>query len=75
MELSQIKRDHYYSNAQYGNNWSVRQIIEDSHEDKMTYKIVAGKGRRKMGTCTQAEFADWAVHEVYRNENSWQKVV
>ncbi len=78
MKLSEIKPNHYYSNAQYGNHWSVRQIIEESGENSplntVTYKIVAGKGRRNTGTCTRAEFADWAVYEVFRNENSWQKI-
>ncbi|HDN26142.1 MAG TPA: hypothetical protein ENG03_03420 [Thioploca sp.] len=74
MKLSEIKPNHYYSNAQYGNHWSVRQIIEELDDNTITYKIVAGKGRRKTGTCTRAEFADWAVYEVFRNENSWQKI-
>jgi CBS domain-containing membrane protein len=79
VKLSQIKRDHYYSNGQYGKHWSVRQIIDESaeenlDEDRVVYKVLAGAGRRNTVTCTRVEFADWAVYEVFRNENSWQKI-
>ncbi len=76
MEASQIKCHHHYSNGQYGKHWAVRQIIEESDEndpetEKIVYKIIVGKGRRKTASCTRAEFAQWAVYEVVRNENSW----
>jgi len=80
MQLTQIKPYHYYSNGQYGNRWSVRQILGESEETeskekKITYQIVAGPNRRKRDICTRTEFANWAVYEVFRNENSWQKIL
>lgn len=79
MKSSQIKCHSYYSNGQYGKNWSVRQIIDESapaddDEVRVTYEVVAGINRKSTETCTRAEFADWAVYEVFRNENSWQKI-
>lgn len=76
MKASQIKCHHHYSNGQHGKHWAVRQIIEESGEndpetDEIVYKIIVGKGRRKMSSCTRAEFAQWALYEVVRNENSW----
>lgn len=77
LQASQIKLDHYYSNALFGKMWQVRHIIDESAhtdptKDKVIYKIIAGPGRRSTGTCTREEFAAWARNEVIRNENSWQ---
>ncbi|HEX9627618.1 MAG TPA: HPP family protein [Acidiferrobacterales bacterium] len=68
-----------YSNGRYGDQWSVRQIVDESGsrgagDELVIYKILAGTGRRQPGTCTRAEFANWARYEVSRNENSWQRV-
>jgi CBS domain-containing membrane protein len=76
MKVSEIKYNHHYSNGQHGKHWSVRQIIEDACEndsetEQIVYKTIVGKGRRKTASCTRAEFAQWAVYEVVRNENSW----
>lgn len=72
MTPSQIKLNHYYSNAQYGHHWAVRQIVA-VEQDEITYKVVAGKNRRELNHCSRIAFVDWAVYEVVRNENSWQK--
>jgi CBS domain-containing membrane protein len=74
-----IQLAHFYSNGRYGDDWEVRQVIDESaHEDpnqhKIIYRVVAGKDRRAPGTCTRAELARWAKHEVIRNENSWQRI-
>ena len=72
-----IKPGSYYSNGQYGNHWSVRQVIAESHtddpkQDLITYKIIIGPNRRQTTNCTREEFANWAQYEVYQDENSWR---
>ncbi len=68
-----------YSNGQYGADWSVRQIVDwDARqppaERKLVYKVLAGRGRRSSGVTTGEEFARWARHEVYRDEENWRRV-
>lgn len=75
----EIKRGRCYSNGRYADEWSVRQIVDDAgrrerDKDLVIYKVLAGNGRRSSGVCTRAEFARWARYEVFRNENSWQKI-
>ena len=68
----------YYSNGDYGEHWSVRQVVDTDDrpggEGLVIYKTVAGKNRRQSGTVTRDEFARWAKYEVFLNENSWQRV-
>ena len=78
MEPWQIRLHGFYSNGEFGDDWSVRQVVDesthsDSEKDKIIYKAVAGKGRRRSGVSTRAEFARWARYEVFRDENSWQR--
>lgn len=75
----QITLGHYYSNGKYGSHWSVRQVVDESHQpesssDQLIYKTVAGKDRRSSGVISRDDFAQWAKHEVYLNESSWQRV-
>jgi len=68
----------YYSNGQYGNDWSVRHIVDESpnknpDKDLIIYKIVAGLGRRQSGYTTRTEFSRWAKHQVIRDEDNWKK--
>ena len=77
LQPSQIKLGHYYSNGQYGNHWSIRQIVDESGQresktDQVIYKVVAGQGRRSSAVCSREEFAQWAKYEVCRDENSWR---
>jgi len=69
----------YYSNGEYGDDWQVRYVVDESphvdpEKDSVIFKIVAGQGRRASGVSTRAGFARWARHEVVRNENSWQRI-
>ena len=78
MEPWQVRLHGYYSNGEFGDDWSVRQVVDESahsdpEKDKIIYKAVAGKGRRRSGVSTRAEFARWARYEVFRDENSWQR--
>ena len=79
LEMDQVKLGHYYSNGEYGSNWSIRQVVDESNDprpdrDQIIYKVVAGQGRRSSGTISREEFSSWAKYEVYLNENSWQRV-
>ncbi|HHJ15517.1 MAG TPA: hypothetical protein ENJ80_02355 [Gammaproteobacteria bacterium] len=67
---------HYYSNGRYGTEWSVRQIVDESHADgdMLIFKVLAGDGRRSSGVATREEFARWAKHEVYRDDENWRRV-
>lgn len=74
-----IQLGHYYSNGKYGDEWSVRYIVDwqDATENaaaNLIYKTVAGDGRRTSGVATLSQFARWAKHEVYRDEENWRRV-
>jgi len=69
----------YYSNGEYGNLWSVRQIINITKtkiegEEKLSYKVVAGANRRTFGETTKTNFSHWAKHEVTLIDENWQRV-
>jgi len=80
LKSGQIMLGHYYSNGEYGDDWQVRQIIDESGEsdldrDQVIYRVMAGKNRRSCGILKRYEFVEWAKYEVFLNENSWQRVV
>lgn len=68
----------YYSNGHHDARWQIRQVVDmpraEHDTDLLIYKIVAGHGRRNTGTATRGDFARWARHEVFLNENSWHRV-
>jgi len=75
----EIRLGHHYSNGKYGEEWQVRLVVDESgsHDpgrDLVIFKVVAGARRRSSGVLKRSEFAQWARHEVVRNENSWQRV-
>jgi len=75
----ELKLGHYYSNGKYGDQWSVRQIVDEpggpgDPEDMLIYKVVAGDGRRSSGVATRLEFGNWSKHEVYRDDENWHRV-
>jgi CBS domain-containing membrane protein len=75
----ELRNGHYYSNGEYGDLWSVRQIIDwsdaiESGDDKLIYKVIAGTDRRSTGVMTKTEFSRWAKHEVIRDEENWRRV-
>ena len=79
LDVAELKLGHYYTNGTYGEQWSVRQIVDwtddtASTERKLIYKIVAGADRRSSGVCTVNEFARWASDEVERDEQNWRLV-
>lgn len=79
IHYQELKHGHYYSNGEHGDLWSVRQIVdwaeaEDSGEEKLIYKVIAGADRRNSAVISKNEFARWARHEVIRDENNWRRV-
>jgi CBS domain-containing membrane protein len=78
LEPWQVRLHHFYSNGSYGEDWAIREVVDesphaDAETDMVIYKVVAGKGRRRSGVCTRSEFARWARYEVFRDETSWQR--
>ena len=76
---AQLQTGHYYSNGRYGADWAVRLIIEqdernDRPDRELIYKTVTGPGRRSTAVTTREEFARWARHEVYREDENWRRV-
>jgi CBS domain-containing membrane protein len=62
----------YYSNGQPGPDWSVRQIVDESPaadpaKDLVVYRVVDGRGLRRVDSCTRAEFASWSAGELRRS--------
>lgn len=74
MDETELKYGRCYSNGIYGNKWSVYQITCEHGDGTVTFKIVAGAGRRKSATLPREEFARWAKYEVALNENEWVKL-
>ncbi|MEZ5541295.1 MAG: HPP family protein [Pseudomonadota bacterium] len=79
LHADQIGLGHYYSNGAFGADWSVRQIVDESHhvdpdKDMVVFKVVAGKGLRSSGVVTRTDFARWASYELEREETSWKRV-
>jgi len=69
----------YYSNDAFGDEWSVRQVVDESphaspDKDMIVYKVIAGPGKRKSGGLTRGEFARWARHEVSRDGENWKRI-
>jgi len=76
---AEISLGGYYSNGEHGDNWSVRQIVdeslsEDSEKDMLIYKVVDGRDLRTSGWMTRVEFAWWARYRVERDEDNWKRV-
>ena len=67
----------YYSSAAHGEDWSVRQIVDDSpnsepDKDIVIYKVIAGKNKRSSGYSTRTEFLEWAKHQVEPDGKAWK---
>ncbi len=67
----------YYSNGRSGDNFSVRQIVDESastekDKDILIYKVIAGKNKRSSAYSTRTEFLEWAKHQVEPNGDDWK---
>ena len=79
LEPAAIRAGRAYSNGRYGEEWSVRMVVDEdadsgSADEQVVYKVVAGAGRRTTGVVTRGEMARWAHQEVVRDENTWRPV-
>jgi CBS domain-containing membrane protein len=68
-DLPIIRLGRYYCNDKPGQQWAVRQIIDERPSetpefDLVIYKIVDGNGLNRTGSCTRTEFARWAGSEL-----------
>lgn len=66
--LPALSLGHFYCNDRPGQQWAVRQIIDeqraaDPEQDMLTYRVVQGLGRNRTGSCTRQEFARWVGSE------------
>ena len=78
--IDAVKLGSFYSNGEYGGNWAVRQVVDESQDDDpesdiVIYKGIAGRGRRTSGYMKRSEFLRWARYEVSRDEENWKRVV
>lgn len=72
----QIRLGACYSNGSQGQDWSVRQVIDESDrsrplKDLLIYKTVAGDGSYSTGSCNRDAFARWARYEVALESGQW----
>lgn len=72
----QLSVGDYYSNGQLGTRWAVRQILDGperlaSARDRLVFKTVAGSGCYETGSCTLAEFRQWARFPVDFTGERW----
>lgn len=66
--LPALSLGHFYCNDRPGQQWAVRQIIDeqraaDPEQDLLTYRVAQGRGRNRTGRCTRQEFARWVRSE------------
>jgi CBS-domain-containing membrane protein len=71
--LPEVRLGRFYCNDRPGQQWSVRQIIDerrsdDPRYDLVIYKIVDGDGLHRTGSCTREEFARWVGSELKPRE-------
>ncbi|RTL58119.1 MAG: HPP family protein [Rhodocyclaceae bacterium] len=67
--LPTVTMGRYYSNNKPGQQWSVRQIVDERRSDNpeadlVVYKVVEGSGLNRTGSCTRTEFARWVGREL-----------
>jgi CBS-domain-containing membrane protein len=79
LPTDQILLGHFYSNGAFGEDWAVRQIIDESastdpDKDMVVYKVVGGQWLCTTGVLTRREFSRWARHELVRDDENWKRV-
>lgn len=67
--LPEVRLGRYYCNDRPGQQWSVRQVIDERRSDNpefdlVIYKVVDGNGLNRTGSCTRTEFARWVGSEL-----------
>lgn len=66
--LPVLEPGHFYCNDRPGQQWAVRQIVDerrsdDPEQDLVIYRVVQGQGLNRTGSCTRREFARWVGSE------------
>jgi CBS-domain-containing membrane protein len=75
LHISQIHHWHYYSDGVSGEDWTIRQLVDEDDDGKnIIYKTIVGPGIRSTGHVTRKEFAAWAAYEVELVDGKWQRV-
>jgi CBS-domain-containing membrane protein len=79
LPVERVTPGSYFSNGAFGADWSVRQVVDEStsddpERDMVVFKVVAGKGLRSSGMVTRTEFAQWARHQLLRDDENWKRV-
>ncbi|WP_424193707.1 HPP family protein [Ampullimonas aquatilis] len=67
--LPLVQLGKFYCNDRPGQQWSVRQIVDERRSDDpeldlVIYKVVDGYGLHNHGNCTRNEFARWVGSEL-----------
>lgn len=67
--LPEVRLGRFYCNDRPGQQWSVRQIVDERRSDNpefdlVIYKVVDGNGLNRTGSCTRTEFARWVGSEL-----------
>jgi CBS domain-containing membrane protein len=80
LAAADITPGHYYSNEAFGDQWSVRQVVDASphalpEKDMVIYKVITGPDRDKSGVLTRDAFARWARHEVCPDGENWKRTI
>ena len=71
LSVNEIKLGHYYTNGKHGNEWSVRQVIDEApnpnpKNDLIIYRCAEGLDYGQSNSCTRTEFAQWAARELVK---------
>jgi len=75
IHVSLIKLHHYYSDGAVGDNWTVRQLVDEDDDGKtVIFKTIVGPDVRSTGHVTRQEFASWASYEVEPDNGGWKRV-
>ncbi len=74
LSASEIKLGHYYTNGKHGNEWSVRQVIDEApnpnpKNDLIIYRCAEGVDYGHSDSCTRIEFAQWAARELIQKSD------
>jgi len=75
MPLDQIELGGIYSNGGYGNDWQVRQVIDESGDGQLLiYRIIAGSEDRQSASISRLEFAKWAKSRIRKGDADWGRI-
>jgi CBS-domain-containing membrane protein len=64
--------DHFYSNGELGDAWSVRKVI-DIQGRKIKYQTVIGKDKDTIDHTSKYDFKRWAHYRVELVEGQWRR--